>query len=95
MMHVVSETPLSFLHNLKEVTFIEQKPLRFCSERLASLIRTLESKNLEDYSSLQKVANFATVVSTYLDGFLLLMEPYENTIYNPVLHLWFDCHQSY
>ena len=29
VMHVVSETPLSFLLHLKEMTFIEQKPLRY------------------------------------------------------------------
>lgn len=90
VMHVVSETPLSFLMHLKEMTFIDQKPLRFCSERLSSLIRTLEIRNLEDFSSLQRVSNFATIVSTYLEGFLLIMEPYESvtsTIFNPTLHL--------
>ena len=40
--HVVAETPISFLMHLKELTFIEPKPLKFCAERLASLIRTLE-----------------------------------------------------
>ena len=42
--------------------------LRFCAERLQSLIRTLELTNLDEYSSLQKVANFATLVSTYEKG---------------------------
>jgi DNA excision repair protein ERCC-2 len=37
---------------------------------------------------LQRVANFASIASSYLDGFLLIMEPFANgTIYDPVLHL--------
>ncbi len=29
VMHVVAETPVSFLQHLKEVTYIERKPLRY------------------------------------------------------------------
>jgi DNA excision repair protein ERCC-2 len=43
---------------------------RFCAERLQSLVRTLELTNLDEYSSLQKVANFATLVATYEKGSL-------------------------
>jgi DNA excision repair protein ERCC-2 len=66
---------------------------RFCAERLQSLVRTLELNRLDEYSSLQKVANFATLVSTYekgtnaptidrpnnkrSSGFLLILEPFE------------------
>ena len=67
-MHVVAESPTSFLQHIKEVTFIERKPLRFSSERLTSLIRTLELSDLDDYQSLQKVASFATLVGTYAKG---------------------------
>jgi DNA excision repair protein ERCC-2 len=87
--HVVAETPLSFLLHLKEVTFIEPKPLKFCAERLASLIRTLEIGDLQDFRPLQKIASFATLVSTYQKGFVLILEPFENdldTVPNPVLH---------
>lgn len=89
---VISETPLSFLAHLKETTFIERKPLRFCSERLTSLVRTLELTNIEDYRALQDVATFATLVATYETGFLLILEPFESEaskILNPVLH--FTC----
>lgn len=88
----VSETPPSFLRHLKEHTFIEKKPLRFCAERLTSLVRTLELTNIEDYQPLQDVATFATLVATYEKGFLLILEPYEteNTdVPNPVMH--FTC----
>ncbi|KAK0635096.1 hypothetical protein B0T17DRAFT_482218 [Bombardia bombarda] len=89
---VISETPPSFLAHLKEYTFIEKKPLRFCAERLTSLVRTLELTNIEDYQPLQEVATFATLVATYEKGFLLILEPYESDtaeVPNPVLH--FTC----
>lgn len=89
---VISETPPSFLAHLKEYTFIEKKPLRFCAERLASLVRTLELTNIEDYQPLREVATFATLVATYEKGFLLILEPFESDtaeVPNPVLH--FTC----
>ncbi|ORZ03452.1 DNA repair helicase [Syncephalastrum racemosum] len=92
VMHVVAETPTSFLQHVKDVTYIERKPLRFCAERLTSLVRTLELTDLEHYSSLQKIASFATLVSTYDKGFLLILEPFETetaTVPNPILH--FTC----
>jgi DNA excision repair protein ERCC-2 len=90
VMLVISETPQSFLQHLKELTFIEKKPLRFCAERLTSLVRTLELSNIEDYQPLQEVASFATLVATYDTGFTLILEPFESetaTVPNPVLHL--------
>ena len=92
VLHVISETPPSFLQHLKDLTFIEKKPLRFCAERLTSLVRTLELTNIEDYQSLQEVATFATLAATYDKGFLLILEPYESetaTVPNPILH--FTC----
>ncbi len=85
----ISETPLSFLAHLKEYTFIEKKPLRFCAERLTSLVRTLELAHIEDYQPLQDVATFATLVATYEKGFLLILEPSESDtaeVPTPVLH---------
>lgn len=92
VLHVISETPASFLHHLKGLTYIEKKPLRFCAERLTSLVRTLELTNIEDYQPLQEVATFATLVATYDKGFRLILEPYESesaTVPNPILH--FTC----
>lgn len=89
VLHVVAETPLSFLQHLKDITYIERRPLRFCAERLQSLIRTLELNRLDEYASLQKVASFATLVSTYEKGFLLILEPFETdnaTVPNPIFH---------
>lgn len=90
--HAISETPPSFLSHLKDLTYIERKPLRFCVERLASLVRTLELMNIEDYQPLQEVATFATLVATYDKGFVLILEPFESetaTVPNPILH--FTC----
>jgi DNA excision repair protein ERCC-2 len=89
VLHVISETPASFLKHLKDLTYIERKPLRFCAERLQSLVRTLELANVEDYLPLQEVATFATLVATYEKGFLLILEPFESEaakVPNPVLH---------
>lgn len=84
---VVAESPMSFLQNCREVTLIERQPLRFCSQRLTSLVRTLELSDLNDYYALHKVAAFATLVATYEAGFMLILEPFENdTIPNPIFH---------
>ncbi|KAJ2550737.1 TFIIH/NER complex ATP-dependent 5'-3' DNA helicase subunit, partial [Coemansia sp. RSA 1933] len=90
VMHVVAETTPSFLQHIREVTYIERKPLRFCAERLASLVRTLEIVDLEQYGALARVASFATLCATYDTGFMVLFEPYESDqskVLNPVLHL--------
>ncbi|KAK9240259.1 hypothetical protein V1525DRAFT_395471 [Lipomyces kononenkoae] len=90
--HVISETPTSFLQHLKELTFIERKPLRFCSERLTSLVRTLELSHVDDFIALKEIATFATLAATYEQGFMLILEPFESdtaTVPNPILH--FTC----
>lgn len=92
VLHVISETPVSFIQHLKELTFIDRKPLRFCSERLSLLVRTLELADVEDLNALKDIATFATLVSTYETGFQLILEPFETegaTVPNPILH--FTC----
>jgi DNA excision repair protein ERCC-2 len=92
VLHVVAETPPSFLQHLKDITYIEKKPLRFCAERLRVLVSTLELRRLDEYAALQKVASFATLVATYDKGFLLILEPFETehaTVPNPIFH--FTC----
>lgn len=72
---VTNETPLAFLHDMHAVTALERKPLRFTYTRLNSLLRTLEITSLDDFNALQDVANFATLVSTYMEGFAVITEP--------------------
>ncbi|XP_078517021.1 general transcription and DNA repair factor IIH helicase subunit XPD isoform X2 [Lissotriton helveticus] len=90
--HMVQESPPSFLKDIFEKVCIERKPLRFCSERLRSLLRTLEIADIADFSPITLIANFATLVSTYAKGFTIIIEPFEDrtpTIPNPILH--FSC----
>ncbi|XP_071799505.1 general transcription and DNA repair factor IIH helicase subunit XPD-like [Asterias amurensis] len=90
--HVIAESPPAFLKDIYGKVCIERKPLRFCAERLHSLLRTLEVTAIQEMSPLTLVANFATLVSTYTKGFSLIIEPFDDktpTIPNPVLH--FSC----
>ena len=41
---------------------------RFCSERLHSLLNSLELADIGAFSALTLLANFATLVSTYTKG---------------------------
>uniref|UniRef100_A0A8C5YC98 DNA 5'-3' helicase n=1 Tax=Microcebus murinus TaxID=30608 RepID=A0A8C5YC98_MICMU len=66
--HVVQESPPAFLSGLAQRVCIQRKPLRFCAERLRSLLHTLEITDLADFSPLTLLANFATLVSTYAKG---------------------------
>ncbi|XP_062996219.1 general transcription and DNA repair factor IIH helicase subunit XPD isoform X1 [Elgaria multicarinata webbii] len=90
--HVVQESPPSFLKDVFEKVCIERKPLRFCAERLRSLLRTLEIADISDFSPITLISNFATLVSTYAKGFTIIIEPFDDrtpTITNPILH--FSC----
>eukprot|EP00116_Pleurobrachia_bachei_P000293 sb/3460555/ len=90
--HVVSDTPASFLQNIHSTVCIERKPLRFVTQRLNSLMKTLEIQDMENFRPLSVIASFATLVSTYSKGFSIIIEPYDArtpSIYNPVLH--FTC----
>ncbi|CAI8012743.1 General transcription and DNA repair factor IIH helicase subunit XPD [Geodia barretti] len=90
--HVVSETPTYFLQHIHQTICVDRKPLRFCAERLHSLLWSLELVDMGDFSPLRLVANFATLVATYTKGFSMIIEPFQDrapTIFNPVLH--FSC----
>lgn len=93
--HVVQESPASFLKDCQQKVCIERKPLKFCAERLASLLRTLEITDLSEFGSLVVITHFATLVSTYTKGFTIIIEPFDDktpTVSNPVLH--FSCLDS-
>ncbi|KTF73544.1 hypothetical protein cypCar_00027651 [Cyprinus carpio] len=90
--HVVQESAPQFLKDIYEKVCIDRKPLRFCAERLRSLLRTLEIADIADFSAVTLISHFATLVSTYSKGFTIIIEPFEDrtpTIANPVLH--FSC----
>ena len=84
------ETPQAFLHELHQQTGLEAKPMRFAYSRLNSLLRTLEVTSLDDHADLSEVADFATLVATYQEGFAVIFEPRSSIIpglSEPVLEL--------
>jgi DNA excision repair protein ERCC-2 len=70
----------------------QTQSLRFVYDRLASLLRTLQLTDLDEFRPLQLVADYATLVSTYNKGkrlflvrwflttlgFVVLMEPFND-----------------
>lgn len=93
--HVVQESPAGFLKDVQQKVCIERKPLRFCAERLASLLRTLEITDMTEFGGLVVITHFATLISTYTKGFTVIVEPFDDktpTVANPVLH--FSCLDS-
>ncbi|XP_017126017.1 general transcription and DNA repair factor IIH helicase subunit XPD [Drosophila elegans] len=93
--HVVQESPAGFLKDISSKICIERKPLRFCAERLSSLLRTLEISDMTEYGALTLITHFATLVSTYTKGFTIIIEPFDDktpTVSNPILH--FSCLDS-
>ncbi len=60
---------------MQVMTAIERKTLRFTYSRLNKLLRTLEITSLDDFGALSELANFSTLVSTYLEGFAVIFEP--------------------
>uniref|UniRef100_A0A1A9WIP7 General transcription and DNA repair factor IIH helicase subunit XPD n=1 Tax=Glossina brevipalpis TaxID=37001 RepID=A0A1A9WIP7_9MUSC len=93
--HVVQESPAGFLKDIATKICIERKPLRFCAERLTSLLRTLEVTDMTEYGSLILITHFATLASTYIKGFTIIIEPFDDktpTVANPILH--FSCMDS-
>jgi DNA excision repair protein ERCC-2 len=95
--HKVQESPPAFLKDIQSKVLIDRKPLRFCFERLKSLLKSLELADVENYASLIVVANFATMVSTYTQGFTIIIElpddrPVSASALNPVSPvLYFAC----
>jgi DNA excision repair protein ERCC-2 len=87
---VVSQTPAQFLHKLAEKLSIDVKPLRFAYSRLSSLLRTLQVTNMDDFTPLNLVADFVTLLATYAQGFMVITEPYNSKtphIPDPVMQL--------
>lgn len=72
--HKVQESPPSFLKDIATKVCIDRKPLRFCYERLRSLLNSLELVDMQNFAPLILVANFATLVSTYTQGFTIIIE---------------------
>jgi DNA excision repair protein ERCC-2 len=88
--HVVSQSCSSFLDDVAKGVAIDGKTLRFCYDRLGSLMKTLELHNTDDYLPLQLVADFGTLLGTYDKGFAVIIEPYDDRlphVPDPVIQL--------
>lgn len=83
------EGPLSIAHKLEEDAEVDSKSLKFCHERLRSLLNTLRVPNLDDFTPITKVADFVTLLGTYAQGFTIIADPYPEAegIYDPQLLL--------
>ena len=57
---VTQESPQAFLLRLLNDEEIDPKTLKFVSDRLRSLLRTLEVTDVQDFSPLMLIADFAT-----------------------------------
>mmetsp|Transcript_29077 Transcript_29077/g.67424 ORF Transcript_29077/g.67424 Transcript_29077/m.67424 type:complete len:828 (-) Transcript_29077:62-2545(-) len=83
------EGPLSVTHKMEEDAEVDSKSLKFCHERLRSLLNTLQVANLDDFTPITKVADFVTLLGTYSQGFSIIVDPYPEAqgIYDPTLIL--------
>ncbi|KAK9067628.1 hypothetical protein SSX86_011739 [Deinandra increscens subsp. villosa] len=67
---------------------IDPKSLKFCYDRLHSLMLTLEITDTDEFLHIQTICDFATLVGTYTRGFSIITEPYDERtphIPDPVL----------
>jgi len=67
------------------------KTLRFCYDRLSSLLKTLEITDMDDFVPIHMVADFATLVGTYAKGFAIIIEPYDDrlpSVPDPVIQVF-------
>ena len=72
---VEQETPTAFLQHCATTPGSDGKTLKFCYDRLTSLLKTLEVVDMDEFNALSLVANFAALVGTYSKGFALILEP--------------------
>ncbi|KAK8965581.1 DNA repair helicase UVH6 [Platanthera guangdongensis] len=87
---VETEVPVAFVASINGQVGIDQKMLRFCYDRLHSLMITLEITDTDEFMHIQTVCNFATLVGTYTRGFSIIIEPFDERmahIPDPVLQL--------
>lgn len=86
------EQPARFLHDMLGDLMGDVKTLKFCSDRLRSLLFTLQIADAAQFSPLQRVCDFATLLGTYghTDSFAIVFEPVDDrlpNVSNPILQL--------
>ncbi|KAK9676517.1 hypothetical protein RND81_11G082500 [Saponaria officinalis] len=89
------ESPVSFVASLNDQAGLDQKTLKFCYDRLHSLMLTLEITDTDEFLYIQTICDFATLVGTYARGFSIIIEPFDERmphIPDPILQL--SCHDA-
>lgn len=90
---ITEESPDEFIRKFQNdanMRDFQTKALKFAHDRLQSLLRTLQVTHLDEFTPLQIVCNFLSLVSTYSRGFVVLLEPWNDRlpgIPDPVLQL--------
>jgi len=88
--NVENEMPVSFVASIHSQAGIDQKMLRFCYDRLHSLMMTLEITDTDEFMHIQTICDFATLIGTYTRGFSIIIEPYDERmpdIRDPVIQV--------
>lgn len=81
-----------FLYELMKEIECDVRTLKFCSDRLRSLLFTLRITDAAQYGPLQLVVDFATLLGTYgeTNSFAIVFEPVDDrlpNVPNPILQL--------
>ncbi|KAF8006511.1 hypothetical protein BT93_K0720 [Corymbia citriodora subsp. variegata] len=93
--NVEKESPVAFVASVTNQAGIDQKTLKFCYDRLHSLMMTLEITDTDEFLHIQTICDFATLVGTYARGFSIIIEPFDERmpdVRDPVLQL--SCHDA-
>ncbi|KAL4385207.1 hypothetical protein GQ457_15G022780 [Hibiscus cannabinus] len=93
--NVEKESPVGFVSPISSHAGIDQKTLKFCYDRLHSLMLTLEITDTDEFLHIQTICDFATLVGTYGRGFSIIIEPFDErmpSIPDPILQL--SCHDA-
>ncbi|XP_030545910.1 general transcription and DNA repair factor IIH helicase subunit XPD [Rhodamnia argentea] len=93
--NVEKESPVAFVASVTNQAGIDQKTLKFCYDRLHSLMLTLEITDTDEFLHIQTICDFATLVGTYARGFSIIIEPFDERmpdVQDPVLQL--SCHDA-
>ncbi|GMJ01133.1 ULTRAVIOLET HYPERSENSITIVE 6, ARABIDOPSIS THALIANA XERODERMA PIGMENTOSUM GROUP D [Hibiscus trionum] len=93
--NVEKESPVGFVSSISSHAGIDQKTLKFCYDRLHSLMLTLEITDTDEFLHIQTICDFATLVGTYGRGFSIIIEPFDErmpSMPDPILQL--SCHDA-
>lgn len=88
--NVEKESPVAFVASVTNQAGIDQKTLKFCYDRLHSLMLTLEITDTDEFLHIQTICDFATLVGTYARGFSIIIEPFDERmpdVRDPVLQV--------